>query len=96
MNKEELEKELKKYPSQMNSHERLKAYLSGQRVDHLPYNIMSLDVVYGYNLGYSIKEFSNIERQIEVTDKLAKEYKNHGLHPWIYWDFPRKWNRSCR
>lgn len=79
MNKEELEKELKKYQLQMSSHERLKAYLSGQRVDHLPYNIMSLDVVYGYNLGYSIKEFSNIERQIEVTDKLAKEYKIFGI-----------------
>lgn len=79
MNKEELKKEMENYRPEMTSNQRLKAYFDGQRVDHLPFNIMSLDVVYGINMGYSLKETADVDNLIKIIEKRSDEYKIYGI-----------------
>ncbi|MDU0895091.1 MAG: hypothetical protein E7A85_07530, partial [Anaerococcus sp.] len=79
MDKKELKKELENYEIQMTSAERSKAYFNGERVDHLPFNIMSLDVVYGMNMGYSLKETDNVDNLIKIIERRSKEYKIYGI-----------------
>ena len=63
----------------MTSDERLKAYFNGERVDHLPFNLMSLDMAYGINLGYTLKQTDQIENLIEIIKKRCQEYKVYGI-----------------
>ncbi|WP_297280846.1 uroporphyrinogen decarboxylase family protein [uncultured Anaerococcus sp.] len=79
MDKEELQKELSAYNPQMTSDQRLRAYFNGERVDHLPYNIMSLDVVYGLNMGYSLKETEDVDNRIKIIKNRTEEYKVYGI-----------------
>lgn len=79
MDKEEIKKELSNYKPQMRSDQRLEAYFKGEVVDHLPYNIMSLDMVYGMILGYSLKETSDIDNLIKIIKKRTEEYKIYGI-----------------
>lgn len=79
MDKIKLQKEISNYKPEMTSDERLKAYFKGERVDHLPFNLMSLDMAYGMNLGYTLKETDQIENLIEIIKKRCQEYKVYGI-----------------
>ena len=79
MDKIKLQKEISHYKPEMTSDERLKAYFNGKRVDHLPFNLMSLDMAYGMNLGYTLKETDQIENLIEIIKKRCQEYKVYGI-----------------
>lgn len=79
MDKNKLKNELSNYEIQMTSAERSKAYFNGEKVDHLPFNIMSLDLVYGMNMGYSLKETENIDNLIKIIEKRTEEYKIYGI-----------------
>lgn len=79
MNIEDIRKELENYKPKMPSSQRLKAYFAGQKVDHLPFNIMNLDIVYGINMGYSLKESTEIENLIKIIEKRSEEYKIYGI-----------------
>ncbi len=57
MNKEELLEEFKKYPDEMTSSERMTAYLSGEKVDHLPYDLFDVPQLLTEASGYSIRQY---------------------------------------
>lgn len=78
MNKEELYQELEDYKPQMNSAERAEAYFNGEIVDHLPYSIMSLEIIYGQDNGYTITDLYDVENLIKVTSELEDRYSMVG------------------
>ena len=79
MNKEDLYKELENYKPEMTTSQRMSAYMSGQRVDHLPYVIMSFDRLYSINHGYKMKDLNNIDVLTKMIDKRSKRYGLDGL-----------------
>lgn len=79
MDKEQLKKELEKYHPQMNSDQRAKAYFSGERVDYLPFNIMSLDVVYGQQMGYTLTGLYDMDNLVKALREIEEKYQIIGI-----------------
>lgn len=79
MNKDQLYKELKNYEPEMTMTERSKAYFNGERVDHLPYSVMSFDRLYGINKGYNMRQLADIDLQIKLIEERSKIYGNDTL-----------------
>lgn len=79
MNREELYKEMEKHKSEMTASERIKAYLNGDRVDHLPYDILCIDWIVAAEMGYSLKDLSNIDIMAKVVNKRFDLYGIDGF-----------------
>lgn len=79
MQKEELLEFTKNYKPEMNSSERIGAYLSGQRVDHIPYAIMSTNRIMGKHLNYTISDLEDIDKLSEIIQFKYDNYKMVGL-----------------
>ena len=61
MDKEELYEKMKDYKPEMTSLERTGAYLSGERVDHIPFAIMSTNRIIANELGYTIRDMDDVD-----------------------------------
>lgn len=59
MEYEEIRKELESLKSEMSSGERMSAYMRGEEVDHLPYNLMDVELPLAEILGYTTLDMNN-------------------------------------
>ena len=59
MEYEQIKKELAGMKSEMTSVERMNAYLKGEEVDHLPYNLMDVELPLAEILGYTTLQLNN-------------------------------------
>ncbi|MDY6065651.1 MAG: uroporphyrinogen decarboxylase family protein [Finegoldia sp.] len=80
MDKEELHDEVVNYKPQMTNKERMEKYLTGQRVDHLPFSL-GLDVAYGHILGYTSSQLrGDFDASCEVIQKRIDTYHVDGIN----------------
>lgn len=79
MDKEELYEKMKDYKPDMTSAERIGAYLSGQRVDHIPFAIMSTNRIIANELNYTIKDMEDIDKLSDIIQYKYDHYKIVGL-----------------
>ncbi|WP_297280845.1 uroporphyrinogen decarboxylase family protein [uncultured Anaerococcus sp.] len=79
MDKEELEKEMQSYKPEMTSSERTGAYLSGQRVDHVPFAIMSTNRIIANHLNYTISDMEDVDKLSDIIRYKYDKYKMVGL-----------------
>lgn len=79
MNKEELEELMKDYRPKMSSSERVGAYLSGDRVDHIPFAIMSTNRIIANALNYTIRDMDDIDKLSDIIKYKYDHYKMVGL-----------------
>lgn len=70
MEYEQIKKELSSMKSEMTSVERMSAYLKGEEVDHLPYNLMDVELPLAEILGYTTLQLNN---DFEVFAEVVKQ-----------------------
>ena len=70
MEYEQIKKELSSMKSEMTSVERISAYLKGDEVDHLPYNLMDVELPLAEILGYTTLQLNN---DFEVFAEVVKQ-----------------------
>ena len=70
MEYEQIKKELSTMKSEMTSVERISAYLKGEEVDHLPYNLMDVELPLAEILGYTTLQLNN---DFEVFAEVVKQ-----------------------
>ena len=70
MEYEQIKKELSTMKSEMTSFERISAYLKGDEVDHLPYNLMDVELPLAEILGYTTLQLNN---DFEVFAEVVKQ-----------------------
>ena len=70
MEYEQIKKELSTMKSEMTSVERISAYLKGDEVDHLPYNLMDVELPLAEILGYTTLQLNN---DFEVFAEVVKQ-----------------------
>ncbi len=70
MEYEQIKKELSAMKSEMTSVERISAYLKGDEVDHLPYNLMDVELPLAEILGYTTLQLNN---DFEVFAEVVKQ-----------------------
>ena len=66
----QIKAELEKVKSGMTSPERISAYLKGEEVDHLPYNLMDVELPLAEILGYTTLEMNN---DFDVFSEVVKQ-----------------------
>lgn len=79
MDKEELYEKMKDYKPEMTSSERTGAYLSGERVDHIPFAIMSTNRIIANELGYTIRDMDDVDKLSDIVQYKYDHYKMVGL-----------------
>ena len=79
MNKEELAELMKDYKPEMTSSQRAGAYLSGQRVDHIPFAIMSTNRIIANELNYTIRDMDDVDKLSDIIQYKYDHYKMVGL-----------------
>lgn len=79
MQQEELTEFIKNYKPLMTSAERISAYLSGKRVDHLPFSIMSTNRIIANHLNYTIRDLEDVDKLADIIQFKYDEYKMVGL-----------------
>ncbi len=70
MQRIDYEKALAQMPPQMDSAERMSAYMAGEEVDFLPYNLMDVELPLADILGYTTLEWSN---DFEIFAELIRQ-----------------------
>ena len=70
MEYEQIKKELSTMKSEMTSVERISTYLKGDEVDHLPYNLMDVELPLAEILGYTTLQLNN---DFEVFAEVVKQ-----------------------
>ena len=79
MNKEELNEKMKDYNPKISSSERIGSYLSGSRVDHIPFAIMSTNRIIANHLSYTIKDMEDVDKLSDIVQYKYDKYKIVGL-----------------
>ena len=79
MNKEELKEEMKNYKPEITSSERISKYLSGERVDHIPFAIMSTNRIIANHLNYTISDMEDVDKLSDIVQYKYDKYKIVGL-----------------
>lgn len=79
MNLSQLRNEMENYKSNMTSSERIEAYLSGARVDHLPYDIFSIDWIIASEMGYTLRDMDDIDKFCDVIEQRISQYNIVGI-----------------
>ena len=79
MEKEELGELMEAYKPNVTSSERIAAYMSGERVDHIPFSIMSTNRIIANHLNYSIRDMDDVDKLADIIQFKYDEYKMVGL-----------------
>ena len=74
MEKINYREEVANYKEAMTDSERMKKYMSGEVVDHLPFSFLSAEQAFANILGYTTSEINNdVEKFAEVVKKKVSQ-----------------------
>lgn len=81
MNFDELKLEYGKYPSTMSAAERMKKYMAGEVVDHIPYSLHTVNESIVNLCGHTISELNDdFEVFAEVTERAKEQFGLEGIN----------------
>lgn len=74
-----IEKDMKNYVPEMTSSERMKKYISGERIDHIPYMLHLPDFAVAQILGHKIEDLQDLDVYSEIVAYIKDELGVEGL-----------------